>query len=235
MIDETDVSREKSEYNQQRAQKVIDNLRKRKMDGFYAPTSQHALQMILEMVPPGAVVARGDGITLDQIGLLEALHKRNNNSIIDPFQTDDQGNWPPADERLQMMRETFFADILIAGTNAVTLDGRIVNIDGSGNRVAAIVFGPSKVILVVGINKIVNDVESALARIHQYCAPLNAKRHLLKHHSPDLAELPCVKTGVCADCRMDWRICNYTVIIDGAMAFHKGRINLVIVGEELGL
>lgn len=79
------------------------------------------------------------------------------------------------------------------------------------------------------------DVEAALSHIHHYCAPLNAKRHLLKHHSPGLAELPCVKTGSCADCRMDWRICNYTVIIDGAMPFHHGRINVVLVGEELGL
>jgi L-lactate utilization protein LutB len=235
MIDETDISREKNEYNQQRALKVIENLQKHKMNGFYAPTRQEALKMILEMVPAGAVVARGDGITLDQIGLVEALHKRNQNTVIDPFQTDDEGNWPEPTARLQMMRETFFSDILITGTNAVTMDGKLVNIDGSGNRVAAMIFGPTKVILVAGVNKIVQDVDQALLRIHQYCAPLNAKRHLLKHHSPGLSELPCVKTGSCADCRMDWRICNYTVIIDGAMAFHKGRINVVLVGEELGL
>ncbi len=235
MIDERDVSREKAEYNEQRARKVIENLIKRKMNGFYAQTKQAALDMVLEMTPAGAVVARGDGITLDQIGLVEALHKRGLNTIIDPFQTDDQGRWPEASERLQMMRETFFADILITGTNGVTLDGKLVNIDGSGNRVAAMIFGPSKVILVAGVNKIMTDVEAALSHIHHYCAPLNAKRHLLKHHSPGLAELPCVKTGSCADCRMDWRICNYTVIIDGAMPFHHGRINVVLVGEELGL
>ncbi|HSW58788.1 MAG TPA: lactate utilization protein [Dehalococcoidales bacterium] len=235
MIDETDISREKTEYNAQRANKVIENLQKRKMNGFYAANKKEALDLVLDMVPAGAVVARGDGISLDQIGLIEALHRRNQNSIIDPFQTDDEGRWPEANQRLQMMRETFFADILITGTNAVTTDGKLVNIDGSGNRVAAMIFGPSKVIMVAGVNKIVPDVESALVRIHQYSAPLNVKRHLLKHHSPGLADLPCAKTGFCGDCRADWRICNYTVIIDGAMPFHKGRINLVLVGEELGL
>jgi hypothetical protein len=235
VIDEMDITTERAEYNEQRARKVIESLQKHKMNGFYAPTRQAALEMVLNMVPAGTVVARGDGITLDQIGLVEALHKRNQNSIIDPFQTDDEGNWPEANSRLQMMRETFFADIFIAGTNAVTADGKLVNIDGSGNRVAAMIFGPNKVILVAGVNKIVRDVEAALARIHEYCAPMNSKRHLLKHHSPGLADLPCVKTGSCADCRADWRICNYTVIIEGAMIFHKGRINVVLVGEELGL
>ena len=235
MIDETNISREMGEYNQQRAQRVIENLQKHKMNGFYAPNKEAALDMIMDMVPAGVVVARGDGITLDQIGLVEALHKRDQNHIIDPFVTDDEGNWPDPVTRLQMMRETFFADILITGTNAITMDGKLVNIDGSGNRVAAMIFGPTKVILVAGVNKIVQDVEQGLQRIHQYSAPLNSKRHVLKHHSQGLAELPCVKTGVCVDCRMDWRICNYTVIIEGAMLFHKGRINVVLVGEDLGL
>ena len=235
MIDETDISAEKRAYYEQRANKVIDSLLKHKMNAFYAPDKASALKMVMEMIPEGEIVARGDGITLDQIGLLEALQKRNKNTVIDPFQTDDQGNWPAPAARLQMMRETFFADILIAGTNAVTLDGKLVNIDGSGNRVAAITFGPSKVILVVGVNKIVKDLDEALLRIHQYCAPVNAKRHALKHHSPGLAELPCVKTGSCVECRADWRICNYTVIIDGAMPQHKGRINVILVGEELGI
>jgi hypothetical protein len=235
MIDERDISQEKACFYKTRAQKVIDNLQRRNMNGQYAVNRQESLSLVMEMIPPGAVVARGDGITLDQIGLVEAIQKRGQNTLIDPFQTDENGFWPKPEERLQMMRETFFADILIAGTNAITLDGKIVNIDGSGNRVAAMIFGPSKVILVVGINKIVKDVEEGLQRIHQYAAPVNAKRHLLKHHSPELADLPCVKTGSCADCRQDWRICNYTVIIDGAMPQHQGRITVVLVGEELGI
>jgi hypothetical protein len=235
MIDETDIREEKSFFNKNRAQKVIDSLQKRKMNGFYAPDRQAALKIVMDMIPAGAVVARGDGITLDQIGLIKEITDRGQNSLIDPFQTDENGYWPKPEERLQMFRETFFADIFIAGTNAITLDGKLVNIDGAGNRVSAMIFGPSKVIIVVGINKIVKDTEEGLQRIHQFAAPVNAKRHNLKHHDARLAELPCVKTGSCADCRHDWRICNYTVIIDGAMPHHVGRINVVIVGEELGI
>jgi hypothetical protein len=235
MIDETDISQEKAFFYKHRAQKVIDSLEKRKMKGYYAANRQEALSMVMDMIPAGAVVARGDGITLDQIGLVEAIIKRNQNSLIDPFQTDGEGHWRKPEERLQMMRESFFADILVTGTNAITLDGKLVNVDGAGNRVAAMIFGPAKVILVAGVNKIVKDTEEGLLRIHQYAAPINARRHNLKHHDAQLGDLPCVRTGVCVDCRHDWKICNYTVIIDGAMPQHHGRINVVLVGEELGI
>ena len=235
MIDETDISQEIADYNKQRALKVIENLQRRHMNGFYAPDRKEALSMAIEMIPPGAVVARGDSMSVDQIGLLSEIIKRNQNKIIDPFQTDEQGHWPPEPERLRMQRETYMADILIAGANAITLDGKLVNIDGSGNRVSAIVFGPSKVILIVGANKIVQDVEAGLERIHQYAAPVNARRHAMKHHNPDFDLLPCVKTGSCVDCRSEWRICNYTVIVEGALPRHSGRINVILVGEELGI
>ena len=234
-MDETDISREKGFVYRQRAQKVIDNLERRKMHGYFAADRQEALALVMGLIPPGQLVARGDGITLDQIGLVEAIRGRGENGLIDPFQTDANGYWPPPADRLQMMRETFFADIFVTGTNAITLEGKLVNIDGSGNRVAAMVFGPAKVIIVTGANKIVKDVEEGLQRIHQWAAPVNAKRHNLKHHDAGLAELPCVKTGSCADCRQDWRICNYTVIIEGAMPQHQGRINVVLVGEDLGI
>ncbi|MDD5702033.1 MAG: lactate utilization protein [Dehalococcoidales bacterium] len=235
MIDETDISQEKSFFYKQRAQKVIENLKKRKMGGVYAANRQEALSLVMEMIPPGAVVARGDSISLDQIGLLEEIVKRNQNAVIDPFQIDEDGRWPEESARQKMMRETFFADIFITGTNAITLDGKLVNIDGAGNRVAAMIFGPAKVILVMGANKIVKDTESALERIHQYAAPVNAKRHALKHYSENLGELPCVLTGSCIECKSDWKICNYTVIIDGAMPSQHERISVVLVGEDLGI
>lgn len=235
MIDERDISQEKAFYYKQRAQRVIENLEKRRMKGYYAASRQEALSLIMDLIPAGAVVARGDSITLDQIGLVEAILKRGQNTLINPFQIDEEGYWIKPEERLQMMRESFFADILVTGTNAISLDGKLVNIDGAGNRVAAMIFGPEKVILAVGVNKIVKDTEEGLQRIHQYAAPLNAKRHNLKHHDSLLAELPCVRTGVCADCRHEMRICNYTVIIDGAMPQHQGRINVVLIGEELGI
>jgi hypothetical protein len=235
MVDETDISQEKAFFYQQRAHKVIENLQRRKMSGQYAPNRHEALSTVMNLIPPGAVVARGDSISVEQIGLISELQKRNQNALIDPFRTDAGGTWPDEQERQKMMRETFFADIFITGTNAITLDGRLVNIDGHGNRVAAMIFGPARVILVIGANKIVKNVDEALERIHQFTAPVNAARHALKHRSANLAELPCVRTGGCIDCRHDWRICNYTAIIDGAMPSHKGRINVVIVGEELGI
>jgi L-lactate utilization protein LutB len=235
MIDETDISQEKAFYDKQRALRVIENLQKRSMNGYYAVDHTEALSIAMELIPPGTVVARGDSISVEQIGLLAEIIKRDSNAVIDPFKTDNEGHWLEDLERQRMMRETYFADILITGTNAITLDGKLVNIDGNGNRVSAMIFGPKKVILVVGVNKIVKDVEAALERIHQYAAPINARRHSLKHHSENLLTTPCVKTGSCVECRHEMKICNYTVIIDGAMPQHKGRINVVLVGKELGI
>ena len=118
---------------------------------------------------------------------------------------------------------------------AITLDGKLVNIDGMGNRVAPMIFGPRKVIVVVGANKIANSVEEALERVHQVAAPLNAIRHYLKHNMTRLGDLPCVRTGRYVDCSHNARICRYTVVIEGNDMVHKGRINVVLIGEELGL
>jgi hypothetical protein len=206
MIDETDIGREKADYYQQRAQQVIKNLQKRHMNGQYVPDRFQALTVVMDMIPSGAVVARGDSISLDQIGFLTEIKKRNQNKLIDPFKTDPNGHWADdRDTRDIIMKESFFADIFVTGTNAITLDGKLVNIDGYGNRVAAMIYGPAKVILVIGANKIVKNVDDALERIHQYTAPVNAKRHYLKHHDENFTDLPCVKTGVCIDGRHEWK------------------------------
>ena len=133
------------------------------------------------------------------------------------------------------MGETFFADIFLTGTNAVTLDGKLVNIDGHGNRVSAMIFGPEKVIIIAGVNKIVKDVDEALYRIHNIVTPINAQRHSMKHHRSEYGELPCVKAGKCVDCNHMWRACRYTVIIEGTLVRERGRINVVLVGDELGI
>jgi len=120
-------------------------------------------------------------------------------------------------------------DFFLTGLNAVTLDGKIVNTDGSGNRVTGLLFGPRKVIGVAGVNKIVPDVEAATERIRTIAAPMNAYRHSIKH---GMEAPPCGITGVCVDCHHARRICNYTVVVE----FQRHpRIELVIVGEELGL
>jgi L-lactate utilization protein LutB len=205
------------------------------MNGYFAKDRKEALSLLLEMIPPGVTVARADSVTLFEIGIMETLRARNANRIIDPFQKDEEGQFPKVEERRKMQREALLSDIFLTSTNAITLDGKIVSVDGTGNRVAAMIFGPKKVIVVAGANKIVNDVEEALQRIKNVAAPLTSIRHALKHRDPELTELPCVKNGKCTDCTHPLRGCRYTVIIEGSRAPEKGRINVILVGEDLGI
>jgi len=237
MIDETDISQENEWFYEQRAKTVVNSLQKKGISAQYVPSRQEALSAVMEMIPPGAIVHRGDSLTVDQVEVIPELEKRSQNKLIDPTKRDAEGFWLVAEreQRRAMQREAFTSDIFLTGTNAVTLDGKLVNTDAVGNRVSAMLFGPKKVIVVVGVNKIVNDVNEALARIREVAAPINAKRHFLKHHIPEFGDLPCVRTGRCVDCNHDWSICHYTVIIDGAIVWERGRINVVLVGEELGI
>ena len=135
MIDETDISQERKWFYEQRARTVVNNLQKRNMNGQYVSSRQEALSAILEMIPPGAIVARGDSVSFDQVGVIPELMKRNQNTLIDPFQRDANGFYvAEAEERRRMQRETFFADIFLTGTNAITPDGKLVSTDGLGNR-----------------------------------------------------------------------------------------------------
>lgn len=230
MIDKTDIRYQKALYYEQCARKIIDNLIKRGLNGQYVPDKGEALDVLLNMIPPGAVVARGGSLSIEQIGILPELLKRNQNQVIDPFET-----WGREEERYKIERDCFFADIYLVGVNAITLDGKLISIDGNGNRVSAMVYGPKKVVCVAGINKIVRDTDEAIEHIRGYVAPLNSRRSIARNRNPKLAELPCVRTGTCVDCRHEWRNCNYTMIIEGAMPQHKGRIHVVLVGEELGI
>ena len=233
MIDETDISEEKKWFHEKRAGTVVTNLQKKNINAQYVSSRQEALSVILEMVPPGATVTRGDSLSFAQVGVIPELIKRNQNKVIDPLQRDADGYL--SEEMEQRMREAFSSDVFLTGTNAITLDGKLVSTDGRGNRVSAMIFGPKKVIIVAGVNKIVKDLNEAMERIHQTCAPMNAKRHYLKFHRPEYGNLPCFRTGKCVDCSHDERICCYTVIIEHVKIREKGRINVVLVGEELGI
>ncbi len=236
MIVDMDMSLEKKWLGEERAKIAVKNLRRRNINAEYFATRNEALEAILKRIPAGASVARGDSISVDQVGVIPALLKRRQNTVVDPFRWDEEGFYiDTAEAREKMCRDAFSADIFLAGTNAVTMDGKLVNVDGYGNRVAAMIFGPKKVILIIGVNKIVKDANEALERIHQLAAPLNAKRWYLKHHEEDLADLPCVKTGRCAECAHGSRICSFTVIIDGTPSSQEGRIYVALVGEELGI
>lgn len=235
MIDETNTTEEKEWYHEDLAKIVIKKLGRRNIEGQYVKDRQKALDHILKMIPEGSVVGRGDSVSLEQIGILQALEKRGKNRIINPYQKDEDGNILDVEKRRQMQREALLSDIFLTGTNAITMDGKIVSTDGAGNRVSAMIFGPRKVIVVTGVNKIVKNVDDAFNRIHTVAAPLNGKRHFLKHNLPeDHANVPCIKVGKCSDCAHKYRMCYYSVIIEGQAIPEKGRIQVVLVGEELG-
>lgn len=235
---EGDISGVKGAHYENLSRIVIGNLQKRNIEGQYVADKQAALSLIMGMIPEGATVSRGDSMTMDVIEVVPALIERNKNTIIDPFVRKSDGS--PlvkvfTEPWYAMQRQAFSADVFLAGTNAVTLDGKLVNTDALGNRVAPMLFGPKKVIIAVGVNKIVRDVEEALARIHQFAAPINIQRHIMLHGHTEYESIPCAATGKCVDCRHEWRICRCTTIIEGCFPPLKGRINVVIVGEELGI
>ena len=218
------------------AKVAINNFSKRHINAHYLPTQEAAVPRILKLVPEGAIVGAAESMTLVQIGIFSALQQRGVNEVIYPFQRNEDGYLSVSKEQsYKMMRKVLLSDVFISGTNAITLDGKLVNIDGLGNRVAPMIFGPPKVIVVVGANKIVKDVDAALKRIKDICAPMNSLRHGLQHHDNEFLDLPCVRTGVCIDCRKTQRVCNFVSIIEGESHWNSGRMNILIIGEQLGI
>jgi hypothetical protein len=207
------------DWNEKVARTIIKNLEKRRMAGSYSAGADQARDEVVEMIPPGATVFRCGSMTTVGMGLWEAIASLPEVNLIDPYQPELS-----PEEGLELRRQGMTADVMIASTNAITLDGKLVNLDGMGNRVAAMAFGPKKVILVVGMNKVAPDLESAVARVKHYAAPVNAIRFGIK--------TPCVETGLCSDCKSPQRICNMWSTIEGHMI--KDRIHVKLVGENLG-
>ena len=205
--------------NEKVAQSIIANLKRRRMEGSYASSAARANEEILAMIPEGSTVFRCGSMTATGMGLWEEIQKLPGVELIDPYQSSLS-----TEEGLSLRRKGLSADIMIASSNAITLDGKLVNLDGMGNRVAAMTFGPKKVILVVGMNKVAPDLDSAMARVKHYAAPANAIRLSVG--------TPCVETGLCTDCNAPGRICNMWSIIEGHMI--KDRIHVKLVGENLG-
>lgn len=203
---------------------LLEALKNNKFDAVFAKNRREALQCVLDRISPSSVVGAGDSLTLKEIGIFEEL-KRQNFILYWPFDED-----VAKEQRRDIARKALLSDVFLSGSNAITMDGKIVNVDASGNRVAGLIFGPKKAIVVVGINKVVENLDKALERIRNIAAPLNAKR-IRGERRWEL--LPCVETGRCVDCNAENRICNVTAIID-----KKPRaiaISVIIVGEKLGL
>lgn len=210
----------------QKIQDLIERLGENNIPAFYVKNRGEAFEKVMSMIPAGSVVGFGDSLTLRQVGVVDALQK-GNYTFLNPWKSGTS-----VAENVRLKKRALTSDVFVTGTNAMTLDGKIVNMDGHGNRVAAMLFGPDKVIIVIGINKVVKNLAEALDKIKQKTAPLNVKRH------PDFDPMPpCGTTGVCDDCSSPWRICNKTVIIERQYdnSKYKPVITVVIVGEKLGL
>lgn len=177
-----------------------------------------SLDKILPSLKPSSV-SFGGSLTVSDSGLYAALKKSGDVEVVDTW--DKKAS---AKEKDELRRRALQVDLFITGTNAVTEDGMLVNLDMIGNRVGALAFGPRHVLLLVGRNKIVSDLEQAFSRIKEYAAPVNAKRLEKK--------TPCAKTGRCADCNSPDRICNVWTITE--KSFPAGRIKVVLINDDMG-
>jgi L-lactate utilization protein LutB len=234
VMDDAYMSETRKWFIEARSNLVVKNLQKRNINAHFVSTQQEAVKYVLELIPPGAVISRGSSLTIDELGIFPELAKRDKNRLIDPYLKTEEGKPPCAEARWQVQREALLCDVFLTSTNAVTLDGKLINMDGRGNRVAAMIFGPKKVIMVAGINKIVKDEKEARDRIRNITAPMTSMRNYLRFNDSEIGKLPCVKAGQCADCNNNYRGCNYTLIIEHVMILDKDRIHVVLVGEELG-
>jgi L-lactate utilization protein LutB len=205
-------------------EETLKNLLANNFEAKFAETAQAAKDMILRAVSKDAVVGIGDSATIRQVGILEELEHKGNR-VLNPFSRELTTDSSMTKVRDDISRKIFSCDVFVVGTNAVTVDGKLVNIDAVGNRVAAMIFGPGKVFVVVGRNKIVKDVEEAVYRIKNVIAPFHAG---VKEFAT-----PCAQTGKCVDCDSAKRICSVTTIME-KMPWRTD-MTVIIVDEDLGL
>ena len=203
--------------NERLAQTIIKNLKRRHIEGFYCPTGADAVNKVVELIEDGSSVTWGGTMTVRDLGIPEALKSRGTLEVI------DRDLATTAEEKQSMYLRAFSTDVYLTSANAISEDGIIVNIDGNGNRVAAITWGPKKVIFVIGLNKVAQTVEAALARARSTASPINAARFDIN--------TPCQMDGVCHNCNSADSICNYVHFLRNSP---KGRHQVVLVGEDLG-
>lgn len=203
--------------NEKAGLKLVGALKKRHFDAYYCATKEDALKQALSLIPGNHTVSLGGCTSAEEIGLIDAVKKN--------YQVIDRDTASSPEERSRLMRQALLADTFITGTNAVSEDGQLVNIDGNGNRVAAMIYGPTNVIVICGINKMVKTVEDAYNRAQTVAAPINAQRF------GDLGT-PCSKNGTCGDCIGEKCICCYAVTT--RVCRPAGKIKVIVVGEEAG-
>ena len=196
------------------SEKVIKGLESRNMSGYYAADKEEALKIALSLIPEGSSIGMGGAMSVHEIGLSDAL-KNGNYNFIDRDAIED---------KRAAMLQTYDADVFLSSVNAMSDDGVLINIDGNANRVSAIAQGPKKVIFIVGMNKVCQDVDSAMKRARSVAAPMNAQRFGLS--------TPCSKAGTCFNCKSPDTICCQFLIT--RYSRHAGRIHVILVNDNLG-
>ena len=203
--------------NERLAQTMIKNLQRRHIEAFYCPTAEEAVKKVSELIADGSSVTWGGTMTVRDLGIPDALRNRGTLEVLDRDLAET------AEEKQAIYLKAFTADVYLTSANAISEDGVIVNIDGNGNRVAAITWGPKKVIFVIGLNKVAQTPEAALARVRSTASPTNAARFDVK--------TPCQTDGVCHNCNSTDCICNYVHFLRNSP---NGRHVVVLVGESWG-
>ena len=207
----------REQRNERLAKTIIKNLQRRHIEGFYCPTAEEAVRKVSELIEDGSSVTWGGTMTVRDLGIPEALKKRGTLNVL------DRDLVVTPEEKQAMYLRAFSVDVYLSSVNAISEDGVIVNIDGNGNRVAAITWGPKKVIFVVGMNKVAQTAEAALARARSTASPINVARFDIK--------TPCQTDGVCHNCNSTDSICNYVHFLRNSP---RGRHTVVLVGEDFG-
>jgi L-lactate utilization protein LutB len=199
--------------------KVAEALKKRFFDAWYFDDPAEAAGTIVYLIPKDHVVSWGGSMTVTSLGIQERLEKEG-------YKLLDRDKAPTPAERNELMRQALLCDTYLTSSNAISEDGQLVNIDGNGNRAAAMIFGPRQVIVVAGMNKVVKTLEDAMTRARTIAAPLNVQRF------PN-AKTPCNETGSCGNCISQNSICSYFVTI--RLCKPAGRIKVILIGKDLGL
>ncbi len=207
----------KEQYYENAANTIIKNLEKRQMEGYYCRTSEDAVKKALELMPAGSSVGWGGSMTLTESGLMDAV--KNGDYVI-----HDRETAKTKEEQKEMYAKILNSDFFLMSTNAITLDGQLVNIDGRGNRISFLCYGPEQVVIVAGMNKVEADVDSAMKRVRNVASPKNTVRLNKK--------TPCAATGKCGDCLSPDCICAQMLVTRFSIV--PGRIKVILVGEELG-
>ena len=207
----------KETRNLRLAERMIKNLNRRNMEACYCPTAAEAVKKVSEMIADGSSVTWGGSMTIRDMGLPQALRDRGTLEVLDRDLIEDRA------EVVRLYERAFTADVYLSSANAISEDGIIVNIDGNGNRVAAITWGPKKVIFIIGMNKVAQTVEAALTRARSTASPINAARFDIK--------TPCQVDGICHNCNSPESICNHVHFLRNSP---RGRHTVVLVGEDLG-